>query len=104
MTALLLGPRCRRHPRPSLIAKLAVGGFVAGSSLVRDHRRYLDRRRTATNGGVSFGIAMATRKDDDANSILWSTAIDGMIDVPGANDVSSSEGVRERHDVPNECR
>jgi hypothetical protein len=87
-----------------LIAKLAVGGFVAGSSLVRDHRRYLDRRRTATNGGVSFGIAMATRKDDDANSILWSTAIDGMIDVPGANDVSSSEGVRERHDVPNECR
>jgi hypothetical protein len=90
---LLAGPHCRRPPRPSLLAKLAVGSIVAGSSLVRDHRRHLDRRRRiATTGGGSFGIAMATR-DGDANANLWSTALDGMIDVPGAGAISSSEGV-----------
>jgi hypothetical protein len=34
-----------------------------------------------------------TPPDNNSNSNLWSTALDGMIDVPGANDVSSPEGV-----------
>ncbi|KAL3811841.1 hypothetical protein ACHAXA_004268 [Cyclostephanos tholiformis] len=97
-TTTLLGLHCRRPPPPrqSLLAELTVGGIVAGSSLVKD-RRHPGRKSVVeddTTGHrlISSFITM-TPPDNDSNSNLWSTALDGMIDVPDAIDISSSEGV-----------
>ena len=72
------------------------GGIVAGSSSSPEDSGHPGGRAAAADvriGRRRTSSSFAMSRGDDHNDHLWSTALDGMIDVPGASGLSSSEGV-----------